>query len=126
MLSISTCATTSWPNIYDAVMAQRAPSVGVIGMHVLRRSDTFPAHIAAVVDVGFAEAMAGPAHSCPFPGLAIPDSDRFGRRSDSDGFGWIPSNPAGGIFGVFYSLYGHFDPSKMDSESANPALFSLT
>jgi len=39
----------------------------------------------------------------------------FGRGSDSGGFGWIPSSPAGELFAVFYSLYGHFDPTEMDS-----------
>jgi hypothetical protein len=50
-------------------------------------------------------------------GLAFPDVDGFGRGSNLDGCGWIPSNPAGGSFAVFHSLYGHFDP---EMESANP------
>jgi len=45
------------------------------------------------------------------PRLEFPDSDGFGGGSDSGGFGWIPSSPAGESFGVFYSQYGHFDPT---------------
>ena len=46
--------------------------------------------------------------------MALSDSDGFGRGSDSGGFGWITSSPAGTNFAVFYSLYGHFNPTGMD------------
>jgi hypothetical protein len=39
------------------------------------------------------------------PGMGVPDSDGFGRGSDSGGFGWISSSPAGGTFAVYQSLW---------------------
>jgi len=54
--------------------------------------------------------------STPYPpGMAVRDSDGFGGGSDSDGFGRIPSCPAGDFSAVLYSLYGHFDPTGMGS-----------
>jgi hypothetical protein len=47
--------------------------------------------------------------------MAVRDSDGFGRGSDLGGFGRIPSSPTGNFFAVLYSLYGHFDPTEMDS-----------
>jgi hypothetical protein len=55
----ATAARISLPNIAELIMAQSGASGGVIGMHVRRRSATFPPYIAAVVDQGFAEAKAG-------------------------------------------------------------------
>jgi len=34
---------------------------------------------------------------------------------DSGGFGRIPSSPAGGLFGPFCILYGHFHHREQDS-----------
>ena len=50
-------------------------------------------------------------------GMAFPDSDGFGRGSDSGGFGPIPSSPAARVtsFAVWYGLYGHFEHTELDS-----------
>jgi len=40
--------------------------------------------------------------------MAFPDSDGFGRGSDSGGLGRIPSSPAVHFFEVLYSLYMGF------------------
>jgi len=47
--------------------------------------------------------------------MAFLDSDGFGGGSASDGIGRISSSPSGGNFAVFDSLYGHFDPTKLDA-----------
>ena len=49
--------------------------------------------------------------------MGFPDSDGFGRGSDSGGFGWTPSSPAGDFFAVFYNLYGHFVLQKWIPDS---------
>ena len=50
-----------------------------------------------------------------YPGIGLADSNGFGRGSDSGGFGWIPSSPAGKSIAVFYSRCGHFDSIEMNS-----------
>jgi hypothetical protein len=49
--------------------------------------------------------------------MAVRDLDGFGRWSDLGGFGRIPSSPAGDIFAVLYSVYGHFDLQKWVPDS---------
>ena len=48
-------------------------------------------------------------------GMAVRDSNGFGRGLDSGGFGGILSSPAGEFLAILYSLYGHFDPTEMGS-----------
>jgi hypothetical protein len=51
----------------------------------------------------------GPGSRCSprHTGMAFPDSDGFGRGSDSGGFGRIPSSPAGVLFcGILQSSMG--------------------
>jgi len=51
----------------------------------------------------------------PDSGMVVRDSDGAGGGLDSDGFGRIPSSPTGDFLAVLYSLYGHFNPTEMDS-----------
>ena len=38
-------------------------------------------------------------------GMPVRDSDGFGGGSDSGGFGWIPSSPAGDLFAELQSVW---------------------